>query len=107
MGNKSSSTSQESSVAQEAPVPDFYYKGKPEVKDLPAWFKSIKLVPEELPHLKTVTDRQGQKEHRFSHELSTVKKNNELARKIALDCSKRCIYSYTGEVDEFGVVTRT
>ena len=29
--------------------------------------------------------------------------NGELARKIALDCSKRCTYTYKGPVDEFGM----
>ena len=29
--------------------------------------------------------------------------NGELARKIALDCSKRCTYTYKGPIDEFGM----
>ena len=48
--------------------------------------------------------KSGSNDLRFSHELSTTKKNHELARKIALDCSKRCTFSYKGELDEFGMV---
>ena len=31
--------------------------------------------------------------------------NGELVRKIALDCSRRCTYSFKGEVDDFGMPT--
>ena len=89
-----------------ADVPDFYYKGKPYPNELPAWFKSIRLVDAELLHLRPVPNPKTNKsELRFSNnELSQAKLNGELARQITLDCTKRCTYSYKGEVDEFGMV---
>ena len=50
------SSSSKPAVVFEEPVPDFYYKKKPHEHEMPAWFKSIRLEPEELPHLKTVGD---------------------------------------------------
>ena len=110
MGNSGSvttstaTTSSTENKAPSLPVPDFFYKGKPYPHELPLWFKSISLVSEELPHLKTIKTRTGQEEMRFSHELSENKKNGELARKITLDCSKRCTFSYKGDLDEFGML---
>ena len=85
---------------------NFYYKGKPNFNELPPWFNTIQLTPQELPHLKKhEINRNSQPQILFSHELSSQKLNGELARKIALDCSKRCTFSYKGPVDEFGMPT--
>ena len=103
MGSSSSSSSKPAIDVED--VPDFYYKNKPYPKDLPAWFTSIRLVSAELPHLRPVQNsKTNNSELRFMNELSQEKINGELARQIALDCTRRCTYSYKGEVDEFGMI---
>ena len=83
---------------------DFFYKGKPYPNDLPAWFTTIRLSEQDLTHLKThKNQRINKQELRFSHEISNDKINGELARKIAMDCSKRCTFSYKGPIDEQGM----
>ena len=81
-------------TAKEAKVPDFVYKNKPFPDEMPAWFTSIKLRPAELAHLKQVTNQKSQKQElRYSYEQPQSKLDAESARKITLDCSKRCTYS--------------
>ncbi len=61
-----------------------------------------------MQHLDKVADpRSGKGEIKFSHKLNTDKTNAELARKIALDCGKRCTYSYRGELDDMGFPINT
>ena len=56
----SSSSGQSNTALASLPkVSDFFYKGKPYPHDLPLWFKSISLVSEDLPHLKTIKTRNG------------------------------------------------
>ena len=38
-------------------IPDFEYKKKPYPKDLPTWFKTIRLEPAKLVHLKPIPDQ--------------------------------------------------
>ena len=97
MGGKSSTPN---AADEQKFVPDFEYKGKPYPQDLPNWFKTISLENDELAHLKTKTNpRTQQDEIRFMHDIPQRKMNAELARKVALDCGKRCTFSYT--MDDF------
>ncbi len=102
LSSKSTSSLDKSQTTfTEEKVPDFYYLKKP--NELPDWFKSIKLRSENLQHLEKVKDpRSGKGEIKFSHKLNVDKTNAELARKISLDCGKRCTYSYRGELDDLG-----
>ena len=89
-------SSSKSAAQKEAdpPVPDFVYKNKPFPGELPEWFTSIRVKGDPVPHLrKTVNERTQKGEIRYQVDLPQSKTDAEVARRAALDCSKRCLHS--------------
>ena len=60
------------------------HKNKPIPSELPAWFTNIKLVSEK--------PSEKEKKFLFRTELPDARVKAELHRKVALYCSRRCIY---------------